>query len=39
VAVIVLLTFGSGVALKWAFGPRSARAGAMLARLDRRSSR
>jgi Kef-type K+ transport system membrane component KefB len=35
VAVIVLLTFGSGVALKWAFGPRSARTEGMLARLSR----
>jgi Kef-type K+ transport system membrane component KefB len=39
VAVIVLLAFGSGVALKWAFGPRSGRAEAMLARLSRRSLR
>jgi Kef-type K+ transport system membrane component KefB len=35
VAVIILLAFGSGLALKWAFSPRSPRAEAMLARLGR----
>lgn len=35
VAVIILLAFGSGLALKWAFEPRSARAQAMLGRANR----
>jgi hypothetical protein len=34
VAIIILLAFGSGLALKWAFGPKSPRAEAMLARLS-----
>ncbi|MGE5152614.1 MAG: cation:proton antiporter [Bdellovibrio bacteriovorus] len=34
VAVIILLAFGSGLTLKWAFGPRSPRAEALLARLS-----
>jgi Kef-type K+ transport system membrane component KefB len=39
VAVVILLALGSAVALKWAFGPRSARVEAVLARLNRRSVR
>jgi len=35
VAVIILLAFGSGIALKWAFAPRSPRAEALLARFGR----
>ncbi|WP_157726364.1 cation:proton antiporter [Imhoffiella purpurea] len=33
VAVVILLAFGSGLVLDWAFAPRSARAEAMLGRL------
>ncbi|MBK1649937.1 hypothetical protein CKO36_15360 [Rhabdochromatium marinum] len=39
VAVIILLAFGSGLALKWAFDPRSARAEELLGRLNRLLSR
>ena len=35
VAVIILLAFGSGLALKWAFAPRSPRAAALLGRIGR----
>ncbi len=35
VSVVILLAFGSGLALKWAFDPRSARAQAVLGRLNR----
>lgn len=35
VTVIILLAFGSGMALKWAFGAKSPRAEALLGRLNR----